>query len=39
MIETRKLSAILVADIIGYGRLTGKDEDRTLARLRGCAAT
>jgi adenylate cyclase len=33
--ETRKLAAILVADIVGYSRLTGTDEDRTLARLRG----
>jgi TolB-like protein/class 3 adenylate cyclase/Tfp pilus assembly protein PilF len=33
--ETRKLAAILVADIVGYSRLAGTDEDRTLARLRG----
>jgi adenylate cyclase len=33
--ETRKLAAILVADVVGYSRLTGVDEDRTLARLRG----
>jgi class 3 adenylate cyclase/TolB-like protein/Flp pilus assembly protein TadD len=33
--ETRKLAAILVADIVGYSRLAGADEDRTLARLRG----
>jgi len=32
--ETRKLAAILVADIVGYSRLTGTDEDRILARLR-----
>jgi adenylate cyclase len=32
--ETRKLAAILVADIGGYSRLAGADEDRTLARLR-----
>ena len=32
--ETRKLAAILVADIIGYSRLAGVDEERTLARLR-----
>jgi class 3 adenylate cyclase len=32
--ETRKLAAILVADVVGYSRLTGADEDRTLARLR-----
>jgi hypothetical protein len=30
----RKLAAILVADIVGYSRLTSLDEDRTLARLR-----
>ncbi|HEY1887981.1 MAG TPA: adenylate/guanylate cyclase domain-containing protein, partial [Roseiarcus sp.] len=33
--ETRKLAAILVADVVGYSRLAGTDEDRTLARLRG----
>jgi adenylate cyclase len=30
----RKLAAILVADIVGYSRLAGTDEDRILARLR-----
>jgi len=30
----RKLAAILVADVVGFSRLTGLDEDRTLARLR-----
>ena len=30
---TRKIAAILVADIVGYSRLAGADEDRTLARL------
>ena len=35
MSETRKLAAILVSDIVGYSRLAGADEDRTLARLRG----
>jgi adenylate cyclase len=34
MAETRKIAAILVADIVGYSRLAGADEDRTLARLR-----
>ena len=34
MSETRKIAAILVADVVGYGRLAGADEDRTLARLR-----
>ena len=33
--ETRKIAAILVADIVGYSRLAGVDEDRTLSRLRG----
>ena len=35
MSEARKLAAILVADVVGYSRLAGADEDRTLARLRG----
>jgi TolB-like protein/class 3 adenylate cyclase/Tfp pilus assembly protein PilF len=35
MTETRKLAAILVADVVGYSRLAGTDEDRTLSRLRG----
>src|ERR1700722_9853020 len=35
MNESRKLAAILVADVVGYSRLAGADEDRTLARLRG----
>ena len=35
MSETRKIAAILVADVVGYSRLAGVDEDRTLARLRG----
>ena len=35
MSETRKLAAILVADVVSYSRLAGADEDRTLARLRG----
>jgi TolB-like protein/class 3 adenylate cyclase len=34
MSETRKIAAILVADVVGYSRLVGADEDRTLARLR-----
>jgi adenylate cyclase len=34
MSETRKLVAILVADIVGYSKLAGADEDRILARLR-----
>jgi len=32
--EKRKLAAILAADAVGFSRLTGADEDRTLARLR-----
>src|ERR1700733_7401236 len=35
MAETRKIAAIVVADIVGYSRLAGADEDRTLSRLRG----
>ncbi len=34
MAESRKLVAILAADVVGFSRLTGADEDRTLARLR-----
>jgi class 3 adenylate cyclase len=34
MSEIHKLVAILVADVFGYSRLAGADEDRTLARLR-----
>jgi TolB-like protein/class 3 adenylate cyclase len=34
MTGTRKLAAILAADVVGFSRLTGADEDRTLARLR-----
>ena len=33
MCEARKITAILVADVVGYCRLAA--EDRTLARLRG----
>jgi adenylate cyclase len=33
MAETRKLAAILAADVVGYSRLAGSDEERTLARL------
>ena len=35
MTETRKLAAILAADVVGYSKLAGSDEDRTLSRLRG----
>src|SRR5208283_3345770 len=34
MPDTRKLAAILAADVAGYSRLAGADEERTLARLR-----
>jgi len=34
VVETRKLAAILVSDVVGYSRLAGFDEDRILARLR-----
>jgi class 3 adenylate cyclase len=30
----RKVAAILVADMVGYSRLAGADEERTLARLK-----
>ena len=35
MSEIRKIAAILVADVVGYSRLAGADEERTLSRLRG----
>jgi TolB-like protein/class 3 adenylate cyclase len=35
MAGIRKIAAILVADVVGYSRLAGADEDRTLSRLRG----
>jgi len=34
MSETRKLAAILISDVVGFSRLAGIDEQRTLARLR-----
>jgi len=34
MSGTRKLAAILAADVVGFSRLAGADEERTLARLR-----
>jgi TolB-like protein len=34
MAETRKLAAILAADLAGYSKLAAADEERTLARLR-----
>src|SRR5262245_15022737 len=34
MTETRKIAAILAADVVGFSKLAGTDEERTLARLR-----
>ena len=34
MTETRKIAAILAADVVGYSRLVAADEEETLARLR-----
>jgi class 3 adenylate cyclase len=34
MAETRKLAAILAADVAGYSKLAAADEERTFARLR-----
>ena len=34
MSGTRKLAAILVADVVGYSQLAEAYEDRTLARFR-----
>lgn len=39
MEEMRRLSAIVVADVVGYSRLMGQDESRTLAALRELRAT
>jgi adenylate cyclase len=33
MSQTRRLAAILAADVAGYSRLMGVDEEGTLARL------
>ena len=33
MTATRRLAAILAADVAGYSRLMGADEEGTLARL------
>jgi adenylate cyclase len=32
--ESRRLAAILAADVVGFSRMANADEDRTLARLR-----
>jgi adenylate cyclase len=34
MSETRKIAAILAADVDGFSRMASADENRTLARLR-----
>jgi adenylate cyclase len=34
MASTRRLSAILAADVVGYSRLMGADEEGTLERLK-----
>ena len=39
MTATRRLAAILAADIAGYSRLMGADEEGTLARLKALRAT
>jgi class 3 adenylate cyclase len=38
MTETRRLAAILAADVAGYSRLMGTDEEGTLNRLRSIRA-
>jgi adenylate cyclase len=38
MVETRKIAAILAADVVGFSRMASADEDRTLARLRALRA-
>ena len=38
MITTRRLAAILAADVAGYSRLIGADEEGTLNRLRSIRA-
>jgi adenylate cyclase len=35
MRETRKLAAILIPDVVAYGRFAAADKDLTLACLRG----
>ena len=39
MVTERKLAAILAADVAGYSRLMGADEEGTLERLKRCAAS
>ena len=38
MSQTRRLAAILAADVVGYSRLIGVDEEGTLNRLRSIRA-
>ena len=38
MTTTRRLAAILAADVAGYSRLIGDDEEGTLNRLRSIRA-
>ena len=38
MSETRKIAAILVADVVGYSRLAGADEDAPSRAFGGCEA-
>ena len=38
MTETRKIVAILAADVVGFSRMASVNEDRTLARLRALRA-
>ena len=38
MAGSRELAAILAADVVGYSRLAGTDEDCTLARLGACTS-
>ena len=39
MSQTRRLAAILAADVAGYSRLIGADESGTLERLRAVSYT
>ena len=38
MAETRKIAAILAADVVGFSRMVSVDEDRVLARMRALRA-
>ena len=39
MTQTRRLAAVLAADVAGYSRLMGADEDGTLEPSKRCAAS